>query len=661
MLRRHEFLLFWPVFLMIAALIATAGSARAQSLETALMPGQVIRGHAKVEEQCKSCHVPFDKAAQDKLCVDCHKGVGVDLQQKRGLHGKQQRAACRTCHTDHKGRAANIAAFDKQTFRHDSLTEFKLDGAHKIVKCETCHVSGKKFREAPKTCNGCHQKDDDHKGGLGAKCETCHGVGKWTDVRFDHNKETKFELLGGHVKVKCATCHVAGKYKGVPTTCVGCHRKDDKHRGTLGDRCESCHGVSNWKSNFNHDTDTKYTLRGKHRTVKCESCHVSPPTRVKLPTLCFACHKADDKHQGTLGTQCGDCHTERKWTDTRFDHATTGFKLDGKHADTECKACHPKTPNFKDAPTTCIGCHKSDDKHKGTLGTDCKSCHTATKNWRIANFDHSRTKFPLLDKHRTARCDACHLKPDRYRDIPSKCVSCHKKDDSHKGDYGDQCDTCHNARDWKQARFDHNKLTKFTLAGGHVPLSCNKCHTGPLYTKKLETTCVSCHTKDDVHKGELGKDCASCHSDATWKNTRFDHNKTKFPLTGGHRVAKCQDCHKSTRYREAPSTCIGCHKKEDVHKQALGDKCDSCHVTRSWAVWSFDHDRSTKFLLDGAHRKVACATCHKQPLSQVIGANCDTCHQRDDVHNGGFGRRCDQCHVTTDWRTLRLGARGVRK
>lgn len=659
----HEPTNCWWLLLMssILALTAFGSAARAQSLESALMPGQVIRGHAKWEEQCKSCHVPFDKAAQDRLCVDCHKDIAVDLSQKRGLHGRQPKAVCRSCHTDHKGRNAVIAPLDKQAFKHDTLTEFRLDGAHKSAKCDSCHVANRKYREAPRQCTGCHQKDDVHKGGLGPKCESCHNVVKWSEVRFDHNKETRFELGGAHITVKCSACHASGKYKGVPTTCVGCHRKDDKHKGTLGDRCESCHGVVNWKSDFNHDTDTKYVLRGKHRTARCESCHTSPPARLKLPTTCFACHKADDKHQGTLGTACGDCHTERRWSETRFDHATTGFKLEERHAETECKACHPKTPNFKDAPKTCIGCHKNDDRHRGTLGSDCKSCHTPKKAWRVPDYDHAKTRFPLLDKHRSVRCADCHTKPDHYRDIASTCVSCHKKDDSHKGDYGDRCETCHRADDWKKGRFDHNKLTKFALAGAHSPLACGKCHTGPIYRQKLETTCLSCHQRDDVHKGELGKDCAACHGDANWKKTRFDHDRTKFPLTGGHRVAKCADCHTSTRYREAPKTCVGCHQKDDTHKGTLGDKCDSCHVTRAWSVWSFDHDKSTKFVLDGAHRKVSCQSCHRVPIRQVVGAICDTCHQRDDVHHGAFGRRCDQCHVTSDWRTLRLGARGVRK
>jgi len=43
------------------------GYAWADSLESALMPGQVIQGHAQWEEDCAKCHKRFDKAAQTRL------------------------------------------------------------------------------------------------------------------------------------------------------------------------------------------------------------------------------------------------------------------------------------------------------------------------------------------------------------------------------------------------------------------------------------------------------------------------------------------------------------------------------------------------------------------------------------------------------------------
>src|SRR5664279_5256847 len=204
-----------------------AMAACAQSLEGVLMPGKVITGHAKVEEQCEKCHVKFDKVAQDRLCLDCHKEVARDVRAKHGFHGRLAPQACRTCHTDHKGRDMNIAPVAEKGFDH-AKTGFALAGRHADAKCAGCHVAGKKYRAAPDTCDGCHRKDDKHKGSLGPQCQDCHTEVKWKDTaRFAHAK-TKFALPGKHVDTKCASCHVNDKFKDTPLTCVACHRKDDK-------------------------------------------------------------------------------------------------------------------------------------------------------------------------------------------------------------------------------------------------------------------------------------------------------------------------------------------------------------------------------------------------------------------------------------------------
>lgn len=67
---------------------------------------------------------------------------------------------------------------------------------------------------------------------------------------------------------------------------------------------------------------------------------------------------------------------------------------------------------------------------------------------------------------------------------------------------------------------------------------------------------------------------------ASLKATRFDHNKTKFPLTGKHTKAACEDCHKKT-LENTPTACIACHKKDDVHRGRRPD-CARCHTTNNW-------------------------------------------------------------------------------
>ena len=54
------------IFLLAATVLMVQGieGVRAASIESLVMPGEVIEGHAKYEEECKNCHKRFDKGAQ---------------------------------------------------------------------------------------------------------------------------------------------------------------------------------------------------------------------------------------------------------------------------------------------------------------------------------------------------------------------------------------------------------------------------------------------------------------------------------------------------------------------------------------------------------------------------------------------------------------------
>jgi Class III cytochrome C family len=655
---------------MLVWALAMPGWTAAQGIESILSPGKVIQGHAKLEDDCRQCHVKFDRQAQSGQCMDCHKDIGADMRNKTGFHGRQKPQTCSSCHTDHKGRDAHIVKFDKKNFDH-TQTDFLLRGKHQPLACEKCHVAAKKYSEAGTQCNACHRKDDVHKGSLGVKCADCHNETNWKEARFDH-ATTRFALTGKHADVKCNDCHKAGNYKDAPRACVGCHKKDDDgikgHKGQFGDKCESCHGVNLWKTTtFNHDTDTKYALRGKHRSTSCTTCHTGNLYRVKLSQDCYACHVKDDKHKESLGKDCGSCHSERSWKEpAKFDHDRSSFPLLGKHAAVECKDCH-KSNMFKEAPRECIGCHKKDDKHNDSLGKDCRSCHTE-RSWKeSAKFDHDRSVFPLRGQHRKVECNDCH-KSAMFKEAPKDCFSCHKKDDKHNATLGEKCVDCHVESDWKitAGRFDHER-TKFALRNAHaaVTLKCSACHKDLQSFRKTPVDCYSCHKKDDKHEGQSGTACEQCHSDRSWRVDRFDHAQTRFALTGRHITATCKSCHITARFKDAPRDCFSCHKKEDKHKQKFGVRCESCHNTRAWATWDFNHDKRTTYRLDGAHTKVACESCHKQDAPKgkdaaPVGSSCITCHRNDDSHDGQFGARCELCHVTGSWKKLqrRLGLSG---
>ena len=637
-------------------------NAGADTIESVMMPGKVIQGHAKWEDSCQKCHKRFDKEAQNTLCKDCHKDINIDIAQKRGFHGKMKSGkSCFECHTEHKGRGADIVNLDEKNFKH-SQTEFMLKGGHlnDKVACKDCHKPRVKFRDAPTTCIGCHKKDDKHKGSLGDKCLDCHVEKDWKDVKFDHNK-SDFPLRGAHAesKVQCKDCHKDNMLKETPKDCYSCHKKDDEHKGVFGQKCADCHIDKAWKeTTFNHTKDAHFALNGRHDVVKCSSCHKSAGQ--KLPQSCIGCHRNDDKHKGTLGEKCADCHNERSWGKTDFNHdKDTKFPLLDKHRAAKCEACHTSGLKFEKVAMDCYSCHKKDDVHKGKLGEKCQDCHNA-RDWKKAIFDHDKdTKFPLKGKHKPAKCEACHIHGLEEK-LKSGCNDCHQKDDKHKATFGTSCEKCHVETDWKTTNFNHTRDTKFVLKGKHIPAKCETCHKPPPAPAKLSptSTCLTCHERDDIHKGDLGKKCEECHTESTWKVKDFDHNKTKFPLLGKHGAVDCKKCHIDSKFKGAKTDCYSCHVKDDKHKKQLGTLCEDCHNARDWKVWDYNHNTRTKFKLEGGHKDVDCLDCHKTQYFGKIktSTSCYSCHSADDVHAGSFGPQCDRCHVITNFKEIKVNA-----
>ena len=469
--------MWWRFTLTSLACLMFCQAGQAQTLESALMPGAVIEGHAKFEAECANCHVRFDRGAQAKLCLDCHKPVRTDVTGHTGYHGRSAERGrnCRTCHTEHKGRSARIVNLDEKAFDH-AQTDFSLKGRHRQTECRACHRAGEKHSQASSECASCHRKDDAHKGGLGARCENCHSEDNWKEGRFDHAK-TKFPLRRSHAAstVKCADCHVNQKYTDTSRECVSCHRDDDMksgHRGQLGNRCERCHSEGEWKSNaFNHDRDTRFPLLDRHRPVTCASCHRGPLFRERAPTTCVSCHRNDDAHKGALGENCDKCHNASGWKNAKFDHdKDAGFALSGKHQSAECKACH----------------------------TEARSANTKPANAK-----------PAEAKARAAR-----------EMLSTTCYSCHQSDDrkrGHQGQFGEKCETCHNAAAFKPSLFDHARDTSMVLGGKHTRITCVSCHRGALYSTRTERACLSCHKDQDVHFTTYGTECEKCHVDEDWR------------------------------------------------------------------------------------------------------------------------------------------------
>jgi hypothetical protein len=588
---RHALRLFWLLCLLMATPVL------AQSImERLITPGPLSSAHARLESRCESCHSSFRKEAQNNKCTACHAGVRGDIASGTRFHGKfgpARTGTCKSCHSDHKGRGFGLIQLNRATFNHN-FTDYPLTGGHLRAACAGCHGGSHNYRGVTRECVTCHAKKEPHKGQLGRSCQNCHTTTAWKSVQgFDHSR-TGFPLTGTHRQKACMSCHAGQRWKGLGTSCVSCHARDDAHNGSRGTNCASCHNTGNWRSaDFDHST-TGFPLVGGHASTSCAGCHGAGNAIKHPPRNCFACHAKDDNHKGSNGTNCASCHNPRSWKQASFDHdQMTDFPLRGAHRTVKCEACHKQPPKIVKPPVTCFGCHAENDKHKGGNGQDCGKCHSAV-DWKKADFNHgTMTKFALLGKHAAAKCEACHVQPSDKVKLSMECASCHIKNDSHLGKLGRACGRCHTNDDWKtNVRFDHS-LSRFPLLGKHVTALCTACHIDKTFSAK-GITCASCH-KDDRHKGALGTPsaCGKCHTSSNWKAWTFDHDTaTKFPLTGKHQGLICSACHaRPGDPAKLGVTCISCHKRNDIHHGEFGEDCERCHVTTSFQEILMDSKR----------------------------------------------------------------------
>jgi len=264
-------------------------------------------------------------------------------------------------------------------------------------------------------------------------------------------------------------------------------------------------------------------------------------------------------------------------------------------------------------------------------------------------------------------CVKCHDRSHRERQS-TLCLDCHKDVAQDlrekKGFHGHavkadtECTACHNEHKGRRAdivRFDRESfehaISGYKLEGRHQTVACANCHVSGKKYREAATTCFGCHEKQDIHRGKLGKDCAQCHNQVSFKKTDFDHSKTHFPLKDAHARASCAECHRDPSYKNTPMECVACHARDDVHKGGRGPDCGACHNADKWKSATYDHAKLAHFALNGAHAKVTCEACHRSGDTKAkVPDQCAGCHAANDRHGGRFGDDCKQCHNEERWK-----------
>jgi hypothetical protein len=382
---------------------------------------------------------------------------------------------------------------------------------------------------------------------------------------------------------------------------------------------------------------------------------------------------------GKFRGDCTQCHTPERWTPVRpgarFDHAKTGFALEGAHAAVKCRACHENL-DFSQSKRQCASCHE--DPHHGENGLDCARCHAARSfiDRSVMTRFHQLTAFPLTGGHAGLDCESCHPPAAqghlRFAGTRADCAGCHLelarsvRDPDH-ANFPTDCAQCHSPLGWTATRVDHAK-TRFPLTGAHATVACAGCHRDGVY-RGTSTECVSCHrtdydrTTDPNHaSASFPTACALCHTPTRWSGATFDHATTSFPLSGAHATAACAGCHGDGIYRGKSAECVSCHRSSydattnPAHAAAgFPTTCNTCHTTTTWNGATFDH-ATTSFPLTGAHATAACAGCHGDGVYRGKSAECVSCHRSsydattDPAHAAaGFPTTCNTCHSTTTW------------
>jgi Class III cytochrome C family len=407
------------------------------------LAGWTLTGkHAQID--CRKCHrgkqsyewERFDLAKNG--CMGCH--------QHQKVHEKKfKNSECLGCH---KMPGSMEPAKGAEVKFHGPDSDFPLTDSHAGLQCDQCHKKSQ-WKISADCGTTCHE-DSLHRGSLGKDCQKCHQGGTWVASKFDHDKHSKYKLIGEHEKTKCNACHVDRQFKPTPTTCgdAACHLNDDAHSGKLGKACERCHRETG-ESLFEHNTMAAFKLTGGHLETTCASCHKTLAFKPQ-PKDCFGCHPEPKVHKGQFGTACASCHDTKGWAQPKPIHDVGNFSLGGSHANVDCRRCHKDSRPLAGTGPLCVTCHRADDIHSNSLGPKCGDCHT---QWAFApaRFDHLQVGCELRGLHRTLPCADCH-KAGNFGGLAPTCASCHWDDakapggpgkPDHMGPGYADCGSCH--------------------------------------------------------------------------------------------------------------------------------------------------------------------------------------------------------------------------
>ncbi|WP_158676838.1 hypothetical protein [Pukyongia salina] len=450
------------------------------------------------------------------------------------------------------------------------------------------------------------------------------------------------------------------------------------HGNDLKIDCGQCHNPNGWEIDyatlqFDHNT-TNFELEGSHSTTDCKACHTDL-TFKNTTTDCMSCHL--DVHSQSVGNDCMRCHNSESWLVFNIPelHEQNGFPLIGAHTNLSCIECHSNESSliFNPIGNECIECHRDDymattnpNHPLSGFSTDCLECHSPlSMGWDSGGINHDF--FPLTQGHDIQDCSRCH-DVTNFSNISDDCFSCHMDDyaqttnpNHQAANFSTDCNECHTtAPGWMPAILNHDF---FPLTMGHDIQDCNECHINGNFNN-TPTDCFACHSDDynatsdpDHQAANFPTDCVLCHTTSPgWMPATVNHGF--FPLTLGHDIQDCNECHINGNFTNTPTDCFACHADDynattnpDHQAANFPTDCASCHSTNpGWMPAVLNHDF---FPLTLGHDIQECASCHINGNYTTTPTDCFACHMDDynattnPNHSAAqFPTDCVTCHTT---------------
>ena len=577
-------------------------------------------------------------------------------------------------------------------------TGFELDGLHRDLPCESCHVNAL-FKGTPRDCATCHiagsqfngtPKTADHIATTN-NCIACHNtISFLPGVHFDHSE----------VRGNCVGCHNGTAAQG----------KGPAHLKT-SHNCAACHAVVSWNPPKLVD-------------------HTEIPLAVS--GFCIICHngvQADGKSAGHVATtmECGDCHLTTNWLGASFDHTGItvncsschdGVKAVGKgatHMPTSnvCERCHTsgigtKMPNWTPAlfdhtqmsVTTCATCHNgaikistgyvvgqpSNHLPPTPSSVDCGTCHANTPS--AETWTTLAGSIATLHTGVSGNCSQCHSNttfagmPAPYTPMSITGVSPGKSVPLSPPHIpvlaGADCSGCHNST-YQTAGF--GPATQMTSAKhAYVSKTCNTCHEAGLHLYTGSALPPLQGRPTDHNSGQMAapNDCRTCHTTANWDSGALPAGH--MPNPGNN---SCTVCHTKAPADFTASTLAAA----PILHTGISTGCMTCHGAPNVAAPVFYPNYTPKdALLAPPHIPTGatpCEDCHAASFSTFAGATmtasrhtamfafigntCDACHNavtppltfygvthlttRPGGHNSGKEKTsdCNGCHTANNW------------